>query len=731
MENMSKSQRRRRAFLPKLRRFVTDFKINIITFIIVVIALFIAVAVIYNALLRFSYVTGSSIAGIYASEYDHEKGTIDYVFGLDRYMEGSSYYLCDKDGELLFYDTDSANDRETIAAYAKELIGLIESGEAGEYDQYIHDMDGKRRGVYYVRAQDGCWSVVTMPYTSIFRNLRLYIYIFSFVALMFLIANIVMILGTLRDRKQNERLISTIRALSNTYYGLYRVNFEDHTYELVRGSEHVRDRMPPKGNYEDFLKTCGEVIEESAFEDFCDSFSIDNIKKLIRSRIRDFGGDFLRNFDGDYRWVNVSLRFDESLDKDEVLLCFREVNEAKKKQLREREVLLDAIEISNQNMEAKQAFFNNMSHDMRTPLNAILGITELAKGRLSDKEKMEDYLSKIEFSGRQLLTLINDILDVSKAEQGRLSLNERAFYMSATVKEALEPFMLQASSQKKSLSSDIASGESPVMGDPDRVIQIVNNLVSNAIKFTREGGLISVSLKFSEAEDTVTYTLKVKDNGIGMTKEFLPHLFEPYYQEKRFTGKSRMGTGLGMSIVGNLVKYMNGDIAVSSEPDLGTEFIVRLTFMKSEEPKEKPSLSDSSSASVAAPDVAPLQGTRLLLAEDNEINMEIALEMLTSLGASVESAWDGKEALDKFKASPEGYYDAVLMDMQMPVMNGIEATSKIRGLRRSDSRKVPIIAVTANAFSEDIAAQQAAGMNDHVLKPIDFKSMVTVLKKYL
>ena len=705
--------------------FISMFWLNIVTFLMVIAAIFMAVSILYHALLRFSYVSATSLAGIYASEYDAESGTIDYVFGMDRYMEGMSYFLCDKDGRLLFHDTKVEYDEETVSRFARQLIARIESGELGRYDDHIRDMEGRQRGVYHVRTQDGGWSIVTMPYAAIFGSLRIYIAIFSFIALMFLVANIVMITRALRERKQNERLISTIRALSNTYYGLYRVNYADHTYELVRGSRHVRDRMPDKGNYEDFLRTSGEVIEESAFRDFCDSFSIDNIKRLIQTRIRDFGGDFLRNFDGEYRWVNVSLRFDESLDKDEVLLCFREVNEAKQLQLRERQMLQDALEMSDRNMKARQAFFNNMSHDMRTPLNAILGMTGLAKDRLDDKAKVADYLSKIEFSGKQLLTLINDILDMSKAEQGRLSFNERAFSMSGTIEAALEPFRLQALSQSKDFHMVIEQDEWPVLGDPDRVVQIINIILSIAIKFTSPGDSISTRLSHSISGNTVIYTLIVRDTGIGMSKEFLPHLFEPYYQEDRFTSRSTVGTGLGMSIVYTLVNYMNGSIKVESEMDEGTEFTVTLTLLKA---AEAPAAAPDTVNENASDDREPLKGVSILLAEDNEINMEIVLELLSAQGARVQSAWNGKEALESFEAAPEGSFDIILMDMQMPVMDGLEASRRLRALDRPDSRTIPIIAVTANVFSEDIAAQKAAGINDHVIKPIDPKELIRTIR---
>lgn len=799
----------------RIGRYIKDYRFNIIMCVMELCAMVLAVAILYHALLQFSHVSGTSLAGLYASEYDHAAhgtGRSDPFFDPDKYMKGYSFFLCDGDGELIYHDMEKEASREELEAYIDMLLQSIKNGELQEYDDYVRDMDGMKRGVYHSATADGGMSIITVPYSEIFRSLRTYIYIFSFITVLFIAGNIAAVRSNLKERRRSERLMSTIRALSNTYYGLYRVNYANNTYELVRGSRHVRSRMPDKGNYEDFLRISGEVVEETAFKEFCDSFSIDNIKKLIENRVRDFGGDFLRNFDGEYRWVNVSLRFDESLDKDEVLLCFREVNEQKKKQLQERQVMKDALEMADQNMRSKQSFFNNMSHDMRTPLNAILGMTELAKGRLdeakgsdaealdrdgcyreADIEKVRYYLDKIDFSGRQLLTLINDILDMSRSEQGALAFNERPFTMSSCLKDAIEGFKVQAISQGKFFIEDIREDDVPVMGDPDRMVQIINNLVSNAVKFTRKGDSISVGLKFDETKEGLSFRIRVADTGVGMSEDFLPHLFEPYYRENRFQSQTSIGTGLGMPIVNNLIKYMNGEISVKSEVDKGTVFKIVLVLPKAEEasgveasevktPGEKPtevkaaeaetkepgakepealqvqpsetkdetkasegkaseagdprkpgteSFGEQKAGDQKAPSEDHIAGARLLLCEDNEINMEIAKEILLSFGAEVYEAKNGREALNEFKSSEEGFYDIILMDMQMPVMDGCEASRRIRALDRADSMSIPIIAVTANAFAEDIAAQKAAGMDDSVLKPIDFRILKETLEKHL
>nr|WP_317400835.1 ATP-binding protein [uncultured Gemmiger sp.] len=250
------------------------------------------------------------------------------------------------------------------------------------------------------------------------------------------------------------------------------------------------------------------------------------------------------------------------------------------------------------------------------------------------------------------------------------------------------------------------------MGDPARINQILNNLLSNAFKFTPEGGTIRLSVTQIDKGDFAKYKIVVADTGIGMSADFLPHLFEPYSREMRFTAKQSIGTGLGMSITKNLVSQMNGEMHVESEQGKGTTFTLVLPFAVV--------AGQEAEAASPTPECYHLDGRHVLLAEDNEVNMEITTELLQMNGAVVTQAWNGREALEQFEKSKTFYFDAILLDMQMPEMDGCEAARRIRALPRPDAPVVPIIAVTANAFAEDIAATAAAGMNAHVSKPIDF-----------
>ena len=362
---------------------------------------------------------------------------------------------------------------------------------------------------------------------------------------------------------------------------------------------------------------------------------------------------------------------------------------------------------------------------MRTPLNAIIGLSDLAAGHVEDPEKVREYLKKINFSSRQLLGLINDILDMSRMEQGKLVLNSKDFDLKQCMEECVGSFRFQAEAARKTLTLQMDVRDAQVMGDPFRIGQVMNNLLSNAVKFTREGDSIRVTVTQMEAApgQLCKYRLVIADTGIGMSKEYLPHLFEPYSREMRFGERQAVGTGLGMPITQSIVTQMNGEIHVESAPGEGTTFTIILPFAIAHKQAQAAETADGGEEAFS------LEGKRILLAEDNEVNMEITTELLQMNGVAVTQAWNGAEAVERFREAEAFAFDAILMDMQMPVMDGCEAARRIRALRRPDARKVPIVAVTANAFAEDIAATSAAGMDAHVSKPIDFAHLVKVLRE--
>ena len=633
--------------------------------------------------------------------------------------QGGSFFLCDSAGAVLYQQTDLELPDAQIQQYLNSLITKIEAGELDSASDAIHDLEGEQRAVCYTRMDNGWYSIVTLPYTNILGNLHWFALTLAVVVLALLLILAVMTHRELRMGRRIERTNETVRVLGNSYYALYRVDYERETYEMIKGSDYVRSRIPAAGPYADLLRTAGEVIEADAYRDFTKSFSCENIRELVRQRVRDFGGEFLRRFGDGYRWVSVRVLFDESLAPEEVVLSFREVEEAKQRQLRERRLLEESLQLAQRNEESKHAFFRNMSHDMRTPLNGILGLTQLAEQHLEEPQRAEGYLKQITSSTRYLLELINDILDMSRMEQGKIVLDNCSFDLQSCVEECLAPFQAQAEQEGKTLRCTLSLTSRQLMGDPFRIRQILNNLLSNAFKFTPAGGSISVSVTQMDQDEFSKFKFVVADTGIGMSPEFIKRLYEPYAREMRFSAKQASGTGLGMSITKNLVSQMDGEIQVESAPGQGTTFTVILPFAAAQE-------AEPAGQGDGREDYS-LEGLHILLAEDNEINMEITTELLSAQGVHVTQAWNGQEAVQLFRQSAPGFFDAILMDMQMPKLDGCGAARAIRALDRADARQVPILAVTANAFSEDIAATAAAGMNAHVSKPIDFQILCRTL----
>lgn len=442
--------------------------------------------------------------------------------------------------------------------------------------------------------------------------------------------------------------------------------------------------------------------------------------------LADYGGDFQRQFGEVYHWVNVRTLYAPTLVPDEVILCFRDVDAEKNQQLQHMQVLQDALDIARRSTRAQSQFFSNMSHDMRTPLNAILGYCPLVRKSIADgnRDKAADELGKIEFAGRQLLTLINDILEFSRLEAGKVSMDRKEFDLAQLVQSIADLFRVHAQEADKTLEVTLDLRDSLVVGDANLLTQILNNLLSNAFKYSDAGASVHLTVTQLDFQQHSQYRFVIEDTGIGMSQDFLSHLFEPYSRETSFTAHSTVGTGLGMTIVQGLVRQMSGDIQVESTLGQGTRFTITLPLQRSDQ-KAPP-------APVIAPDEPfSWQGVRVLVAEDNAMNRELLTELLQMSGAQVLQAINGADAVHTFLHEPPGSIDVILMDMRMPVMDGCQATRILRGLLRDDARQVPIVAVTANAFAEDMERTVQAGMNDHVAKPIDFAQLTQVVQRLL
>ena len=377
--------------------------------------------------------------------------------------------------------------------------------------------------------------------------------------------------------------------------------------------------------------------------------------------------------------------------------------------------------------KAKTEFLFNMSHDIRTPMNAILGFTDLALLDTGNQEKMEDYLKKIKASGTHLLSLINDVLEMSRVESGKMEIASEVVDLRTVFINLDSILRGSAEAKEQTLTVVYDELEHPyVYTDRLRLNQVLLNLASNAIKYTQNGGEIQIGIKESEGGDTShRYHMWVKDNGMGMTPEFAAKVFEAFERDKKAEAKGIQGTGLGMAITKRIVDLMGGRISVESEIDKGSVFQVDVYFAQAKEEDVKEYVSSKEITEV------DFEGKRVLLTDDVEINREIAVAILEMFGLVVEQACDGQEALEMVVSHPADYYDVVFLDIQMPRMNGYEAARAIRGLSDEKKARVPIIAMTANAFEEDVKNAREAGMDGHVAKPINQEQLVEQLRQAL
>ena len=667
---------------------------------------------------------------------------------------GGSYFLFDHNGNLLYSSSSLDVEESEVQAYLQHLLEVIAADTDETDSTNIAGTDGMSRNVYYSRMDNGWMSVITIPTHVILQDGwdSTLLIIAAVFATILVVAAAFMAYSRVQEHKARHTA-NTLKLLGDTFYAIYRINYVKGTYEAIKSSPDVRGELGEygdKGDYQHLIDVVKRYVDEHTYSEFEKSFSLENIRSLVAEGVTEFGGDFRRKFPTGTRWVSIRIVHNGELRLNEVIMCFRDIEREKQRELARKELLENALDSARQTVEKKSVFFRGASHDMRTPLNAIIGLTELAKQDVGNQEKTLDYLDKIEGAGSQLLELVNDVLDVSRLEHGESGMvNYAPMSLKGCVEKTLALFQDQVAREGKRLETMFDVVDDRVYGDAKRMSQILNNLVSNALKYSLEGTCVRVALRETARNGrTAKYQLDVSDTGVGMSEEFLTQVFEPFARETMFAPTGVTGTGLGMPIVKSLVQQMSGEISVRSKLGEGSTFTIVLPLLVVEE--DEGAAADAAGSEVAsAPDTdtsgsdtsggtAPdseqpftLEGRTILIAEDNEINMLIATEFVHSLGAQTIEAPNGEEALRLFAESQLGVIDAILMDMQMPVMDGCEAARAIRALDREDAKTVPIIAVTANAFSEDIAKTSEAGMDDHLPKPFNAEELVSVLQKHL
>ena len=539
----------------------------------------------------------------------------------------------------------------------------------------------------------------------------------------------------IRSRREQEAVIKT---MSNDFRGIWYIHMYTNKamdrVTVFRRSEILEKMIPRWRETTELTNRFRLLAENFVYSEDRDMFIKKTRREWVLESLRKeeyYIVNFRAVVGGQIHYYQLKMvRLAKTMLNRAMVIGFRNIDsemelEAEREQ--QQKNLAEALALAREANAAKTTFLFNMSHDIRTPMNAIVGFTKMARKNLDNKEKLNDCLGKVELSSQLLLQLINDVLDMARVESGKVYIEESVSDICAISDNLLSMMKDSAAAKNITLKNEYRNlTDKMIYADGLHLNQVLINLLSNSIKYTRENGTVSFMVEQIPAKITghANYRFIVSDNGIGMSKDFLEHIFEHFSRERTSTVSGIQGTGLGMSIVKRLVDLMGGTINIESEQGKGTTITVELQFRsaRGQQAENMPQIIETANDR--------LDGVKVLLVEDNELNREIAREFLTEVGAEVDEAEDGAVAVERVRNAKAGRYDIILMDIQMPYMDGYLATMAIRTMRDHPLSDVPIIAMTANVFDEDKKKAQAAGMNGHLAKPIDVKEVIKVVKQF-
>lgn len=521
-------------------------------------------------------------------------------------------------------------------------------------------------------------------------------------------------------RKRESELLN---ALTRGYDRIIYVDMNQGRYRVIKSERDDLDEQVcgTLEELQELLQRYGQEYINPQDHSFAEMLNKLNIFANPGEKGGNYQATYRARMEGGYQWVQFQAFYGGAmkLETGHIILAFRIVDEEKRRELDTNRILSDSLARAEEAGRVKNQFLSRMSHDLRTPINGIVGMLEIAKKNKNNPVKIEECLKKISLSCDNLMSLVQDVLDMNNLESGKLELLEETFNLPSFLREELVNISDRA--EKGGLSYAFIPGEFShpnVVGSPKHVLQIFEHILDNAIKYNRPNGSIILSgHEVSCGQQMATYEFVIEDTGIGMEPEFAKNVFEPFEQEHNEARTEYRGTGLGMSIVKRLVDRMNGTIAVESQPGEGTRVIFTIPFRVCEE------------AVAQAVENVNLSGLHVLLVEDNELNMEIAKFLLEDAGMTVLCATNGQEAIDVFRQTEANAIDVILMDIMMPVMDGLEAVRKIRRLDRPDAETVPIIALSANVMDADIKKTKMAGMDEHLSKPINTSLLLGAIAK--
>ena len=641
-------------------------------------------------------------------------------------------------GSVVICDAD-----EVVSTNTQELVShSVEESKA----LYKNEFKAGENGVVSLRSQTGNWygrkekikdydAYIFFPAAQVYltRNIVCVVYVLL-ALLLFLLYCVSRSRTERRSILQDQKRLRVINALGHAYTSISLVNLKTEEIEIIKTSENMKPDQ--KG---DMLSKAHqkELIQQRIAEPFQEAYREFADRSTVAKRLEDREALSFTVQMTDGRWLTMIV-VPQGYDKDgklcTVLVANRDVTEEKEREIEQDKNLRNALAVAEHANRAKTAFLNNMSHDIRTPMNAVIGFTALATTHIDDRELVLDYLKKIHTSGEHLLSLINDVLDMSRIESGSVQIEYATVHLPDILQDLRTIIDGSVYSKKQKLHINIQNVcHEDIITDKLRLMQVLLNIIGNAVKFTPVGGMIriSVSEQPCKRDGYATMVFRVKDNGIGMSPEFQEHVFDSFAREHTVTENGIGGTGLGMAITKNIVDMMGGTIRVESEAGKGTEFTVMLACEISELNPEQREAFENEKQKDRAESQRSYKGKKVLLVEDNELNREIATAIMQEIGLDVDIAEDGTDAVNIMSSAGGRNYDLIFMDIQMPKMDGYTATREIRTLKDPKCANIPIVAMTANAFDEDREKAIRAGMNGHIAKPISAEVILEKLDQIM
>ena len=628
-------------------------------------------------------------------------------------------------GSVVICDTD-----EVVSTNTPELVShSVEESKA----LYKNEFKAGENGVVCLRSKTGNWygrrekikdydAYIFFPAAQVYLTRTIVCVIYVLLALLlFLLSCVSRSRTEKRSILQDQKRLCVINALGHAYTSISLVNLKTEEIEIIKASENMKPDQ--KG---DILSKARreELTQQMIAEPFQEAYREFADRSTVAKRLEDREALSFTVQMTDGKWLTMII-VPQGYDKDgklcTVLVANRDVTEEKEREIEQDKNLRNALAVAEHANRAKTAFLNNMSHDIRTPMNAVIGFTALATTHIDNKELVLDYLKKIHTSGEHLLSLINDVLDMSRIESGSVQIEYTTVHLPDILQDLRTIIAGSVYSKKQKLHIDIQNVcHEDIITDKLRLMQVLLNIIGNAVKFTPMGGMICVCVSEQpcKKDGYATVVFRVKDNGIGMSPEFQEHVFDSFAREHTVTENGIGGTGLGMAITKNIVDMMGGTIRVESEVGKGTEFTVMLACEISElSPEQKEAIKNEKQEN-RMESRRSYEGKKILLVEDNELNREIATAIMQEIGLDVDIAEDGTDAVNIMSSAEGRSYDLIFMDIQMPKMDGYTATREIRTLKDPKCANIPIVAMTANAFEEDREKAIRAGMNGHIAKPI-------------